>query len=223
MPIQNRRVRRTSNKRGSKNPVVISSVQAARSSFSAPKLMYNGGISIPRSRFQEDIMVTNLFYITNLTSSSGGIIQNVFTNDPSNTLEWSFFQAVYEEYRVLGFELEFFPTNRYSKPAGTLCTPGVSVVDHGNTAPLASLAAGFQHASCRMMSIEDPWTSRRDFAGNKAPSVIFKMASAEEAVFNPISVILSNAAIKLYFNLLSNTSVYGLILLKFLVQFRGRA
>lgn len=212
---------RKKNKGKGKNPTIINGPSASKSSKTAGLLMYNGGVMIPRSKMQETITPFNMFFETQLTSSSVGTIATVYTNDPTNCLEWSTISGPFEEFRVLAFELEFFPSNRYSKTT-TVCMPGVGVIDHAGTGALASLAAGFAHESCRVLSLEDPWTSRRDFAGNKSPPLIWNMMGAEEAVWTGTQSTLSNSAIKLYFTGLSNSTVYGMVLLRFLVQFTGR-
>jgi len=199
----------------------ISSIKQASSSSSAGKLMYTGPIMLPKTILQEDVHCENLFFEGTLTSSSTGVINNFYTNDPTNCLEWTTWVLLYEEFRVLAFELEYFPSNRYSKTT-TVCIPGVGVVDKTGSGALSSLSNGFSHGSCRVLSLEDPWTSRRDFAGNKAPSFTWRMSSAEEALFTNTSTTLSNGAIKLFFANLSNSTQYGIILLRFLVQFRGR-
>jgi len=204
----------------SRAPVIQGPSDAARP-ISAGILMYRGPVSIPRSRFQEDVYPVNMFFEAPFTSSGIGIIANVYTNDPTNCIEWPTISATWEEFRVLAFELEYFPSNRYSKTA-TFCVPGVGIIDHSNISPLGSLAAGFAHGSNRVLSLEDPWTGRRDFAGNKAPPLKWEMSSAEEAVFTSTSATLSNGSIKFYFGSLSNATTYGIVLIRFLIQFRGR-
>jgi len=202
--------------------LVIHSPRAALSPISAAKIMYDGPVTIPRSKLQEDITVVNMFLQANFSSSAAGTNQLVATNDPSFCYEWGSFDTLWEEFRVLGFDFEFFPSNQYSKTT-TLCVPGCGVIDHESTGALASLQAGFEHGSCRMLSLENPWTDRGDYGGSRAPSLKWRMASSEEAVFTPTSTTLSNGAIKFYFGGLSASIVYGLYLLRFLVQFRGRA
>lgn len=222
MPRKSSKGKSRSRRKSSSSSAVIKGYGQASDSLSSAKIFYEGPIEVPRQQLQEHIIVTTQFFTGGLASSAGGIISSVFTNDPSNTLEWASISAIYDEFRVLGFDLEFFPSNRYSKTT-TVCTPGVGVVDHGTIAVLASLAAGFQHESCRVLSLEDPWTSRGDFAGDCAKPLQWRMASSEEAVFTYTSTTLSNSAIKLYFTGLTASTTYGQFLLRFLVQFRGRA
>jgi len=201
---------------------VIKGYTGAADSMSASKIFYDGPVSIPRQSLQEHVVVTSQFFEGVFSSTAAGVIANVYTNDPTNTVEWSSISSVFDEFRVLGFDIEYFPLNRYSKTT-TVCTPGVGVIDHNTVTALGSLTAGFQHESCRVLSLEDPWTSRKDFAGNKAPPLKWRMAAAEEAVFTSTSGTLSNSSIKFYFSGLTVSTQYGIVLLRFIVQFRGRA
>jgi hypothetical protein len=212
------------NKGKKKESLLIKSAKEASSSLSSVKQGYAGEIQIPRSKLQENVIVANLMFQTNLVSTAAGINQMVFTSDITSgpVIDLASFQATWESYRVLGFKIEFFPSNRYSKVT-TLCTPGVGVVDHESVGALSSLGAGFSHGSCRILSVEDPWTDRADFQGNKQPPMVAKMMGSDEAQFGATTAAPPvEYAIKFYFTALSPSITYGLWLATFLVQFMGR-
>jgi len=159
----------------------------------------------------------------NLASNAGGVINAVYDQTMTTANAWTHLAASYDEFRVLAFQVEFFPNNRYTKVT-TLCTPLVGVVDRDSNGALLSFAAGFQYASARMLSLEDPWTDAKEYKGSSVPALKWKMDSVEDAVFlttaAPTPTI--KGAIKLYGQNLTASTTYGIVLQRFIVQFRGR-
>jgi len=190
---------------------------------SATTLRYGGPIWTTRIGENADMTVQPLIGFFNLASNAGGIINPVYDQTMTTANAWTHLAASYDEFRVLGFQVEYFPNNRYTKVT-TLCTPLVGVVDRDSNGALPSFAAGFQYASARMFSLEDPWTDAKEYKGSSVPSMKWKMDSVEDAVFlttaAPTPTI--KASIKFYGQNLTASTTYGIIIQRFIVEFRGR-
>jgi len=192
----------------------------SREGPSETALSYRGPIWDRRFRENRNMVVVDLLAQGSLSSSAGGIINNVFTSSSITWPTFSTWAGLYDEFRVLGMQLEFYPSNRYSK-ATTICNPGYGVVDHADTTVLTSYAQAATYASARILSLEDPWSDRREYRGSSVPSLVIRMDGVEEAQWLPVASTAALLAIKLYFNGLTASTVYGMFILRGLVQFRG--
>jgi hypothetical protein len=156
-----------------------------------------------------------------LTSTAGGTINNVFTSGSATWNNFASYAALYDEFRTLGMELEYFPSNRYTKVT-TTCVPVLGVVDRADTTALTSFTNALTYASCRPLSLEDPWTSRREYRGSSVPSLTIKMRGVEEAQWLPVASTFNAMAIKLWSTGLTAATSYGLFLVRGMIQFRGQ-
>lgn len=177
----------------------------------AQKLVYTGPI---RPLSENEQLTTKTVFMSStgfISSSAAGKILSVFSNDPSTTVDWTSFANSFHEYRVLGIRLEYFPNNRYSKTT-TTCRPVISIVDRtSDVTALSSYGVAVAHESAHKVSLEDPWFREA------------KMSGSEEAVFAPTTLPTITNAIKLYADGLTVSTEYGMYVLYYLVQFRGRA
>jgi len=202
---------------------VLRSPSQADKPSSLSAIRYTGSIWIPRARFGDDVHLENLVFTNSMTSNVSGIINTIYVQNPSVATSWGACSTLYDMYRVLAFELEFFPSNRYSKTT-TICNPGVGLVDIDDAVtPIPSLVSGVGNVSARMLSLEDPWTDRGEYRGSSVPSLKWYMDGAEHALWINTSAPVSSAAIKVFFNGLTVSAGYGQVIVRWLVQFRGRA
>lgn len=190
---------------------------------SATTMIYRGPIWTPGTAANRDIVTTQMVYQNNVFSNAAGICAAVFDQTMTGLLNWATYAALYDEYRVLGCQLEYYPANRYSK-AVVVCTPGVGVVDRDSNGALTSLAQGFGYASCRVLSLEDPWTDTRTYRGSSLPVISFRMDGVNDATWitTAAPIAATKPAIKLYFTGLTASTTYGLGVQRMAVQFRGR-
>jgi hypothetical protein len=210
---------RSSRRKGSRRSARGSS-GASKQGPSDVALKYRGPIWNTRLRENLNSIVVDLFSSGQLTSSAGGIINQVFTSSSTSFQNFSTWAGLYEEFRILGIQLEFYPNNRYSKTT-TSCIPGFGVVDHADTSALTSAAQALGYASCRILSVEDPWSDRSEYRGSSVPALRIRMAGAEEAQWLPTASTAGLLAIKTYFTGLTASTQYGLFLFRALAQFRG--
>ncbi len=174
-------------------------------------LTYHGPIVSKKAKAENETIVTNLNFTGLLTSTAGGAIDSFYSNDPASyaIADWTNLAAVWHEYRVLGFRVEFFPYNRYSKTT-VVCTPMIVVVDRADASLLGSYQTGMDHSSAKKVSLEDPWIMEA------------KMASTEEAAFISTGSTSAQTWIKFYSSGLSVSTVYGRTFVYLLLQLRGR-
>ncbi len=172
-------------------------------------LSYTGPIVSPAAYEEADLHTVLLASTAILSSSAANIINNEYNNDPSGYHEWSSFATLFHEYRVLGMEIHFRPKDRYSKTT-TLCNPLATVVDRSASGVLINYNVAASHASCKWQSLEDPWQR------------VIKMSNAEEAQFRQTASPAAYMWFKLWADTLSASTNYGMLIIKLLVQFRGR-
>jgi hypothetical protein len=201
-----------------------SSAGGNRKPTPASALVYKGPIWTPADQLQQDLIEVSLYYTGTLSSNAGGVINSVFDQTMTYLQLWGDYYAAYDEFRVLGVELEYFPSNRYDRLTVTT-TPGVSVVDRDSNNALSGITGSFIYSSARVMSLDDPWTDNHDYRGSSVPSIKWRMDGVNDATWittaNPIPT--TKPTIKLFFSGLSASTAYGLVLTRYRVQFRGRA
>lgn len=175
------------------------------------QISYSGPIMIPGSNEENETSVVNLNFTGAISSNSSGVIDSYYSNDPASyaLADWTSIKGVWTEYRVLGFEVRFFPFNRYSKTT-TLCTPMIVCVDRQSNALMGSYQTAMSHASAKVVSLEDPWKET------------WKMKSVEEASYKSTNATSASGWIKYYADSLSVSQGYGRFFVYILVQLRGR-
>jgi len=202
---------------------LIVTLRTANLAGTANATRFLGNVWDASFQSNSDLFSTDMLFESTLVSTIGGFISNVFDQSMTGLANWASFASIYHQFRVLAFTLEFFPANRYSKTT-TSCQPGFGVVDRDDNSGLISLALAAAFSSARMLSLEDPWTDRREYRGSSVPALIWRMETIDEAAW------LSTAApsgtgrgsIKLFFAGLTASTTYGLVTQRVLVQFRGK-
>jgi hypothetical protein len=145
-----------------------------------------------------------------LVSDSGGIINLIVGNSPAGCPGWGSAALLYDEYRVLAFEVYFVPHNKYTKVT-TVTTGLVGVIDRDNLTALGSYSVAVQKSSLKVLDLEGKWKMTERLMG-----------STEEAQFLNTAAPASNAWIKLYSDGLTVSTTYGRYFVTYRVQFRGK-
>ncbi len=176
---------------------------------SAAVTVYRGPIIDPLDRQETDTIETVLTFTDVLDSNGAGAILDVIGNDPAASGDFASFSNIYDEYRILGERLEFFPYNRYSKTT-TTCVPIIVVKDRNDSLALASYSSALQYSSAVKRSLEDPWVEQ------------MKMVGIEDAGFVTTAATSANRWFKFYGDGLTTSTNYGRYFFYIRVQFRGR-
>jgi hypothetical protein len=143
-----------------------------------------------------------------VSSSAGTVINNVFGNSPSGSPNWGDTNAVWGQFRVLGFRVMFRPYNRYSKSI-TGCVSLTVTIDRRNASAYTSYDQADTHESCKDRGVEDPW------------QLDVKMEGPFESLFQEVAAPASTAWIKLYGTGFAVSTAYGRAWIYYLVQFRN--
>lgn len=171
--------------------------------------IYRGPIVNRLDRDQADTEEICVNWTGLLTSTGGGTINTVIAGDPNNSTDYASFTDTYDEARVLGFRIEYFPFNRYSKTT-TSCTPLIVVKDRTDNTALSSYSNAMNFSSAKKRSLEDPWSEE------------IRMNGIEDAGFLDSTSIGWTYVFKTYGDGLTVSTNYGRYFCYVLVQFRGR-
>jgi len=180
-------------------------------------VVYTGPAFMPRGLGGNDCITTQMTRVLDLTSSGVSVINSVISNDPSFANDWASVSGGWSEYRVLSMAVEFAPQNRYSKTT-TLTRPICLVVDRGSPTALTSYGQAVDNGSFQMKSLDDPFGR-----GHKDGPFICRMSETNEADFKPVGSPVAEFWFKWYSDGLSATTIYGIVIYTWMVQFRNRA
>lgn len=170
-------------------------------------LTYKGPIQNKKDVANDDTISIVLVWDQAITAA-GTVINNTWTmNNPANCVDWGDYSSSWDQYRVLGLRVAFFPNSKYTNPTTNTYAPLATVVDRDTSSSLSSYAAADNYASLKMFTLDSQWY--RDM----------KMSGVSEAqFFNTQSVPSSGGGIKLFASGLSNVS-FGRILAYYRIQF----
>jgi hypothetical protein len=174
-------------------------------------LVYRGPLSLPRQNQERHTTTVWMTYgPNNLQATVGGVINTVVSNDPTGYNDWSSVSAVWDEYRVLGMKMIYYPYNKYNEPTSTVVGPVFLVLDRDDGVAVASEALAINYESVKMKGLNEKWT----FEG--------KMAGVTEATYITTASPVANMWIKTRADGVTISHSYGRYYIAALVQFRGR-
>lgn len=160
----------------------------------------------------EDSVVEVMSFAQFTGGSSVGLQNYQTATNVTNCADWSSFVTVYDECRVLGIELDWFPSTDAGNST-VVHSAGLAVTTHSPVNP-------FPFTSITSMS-DYNW---KPFHTGKPLKLTWKMDSTEEAQFVPTSAVVSQGALGFWAPYATTTASnsYGMIVVTFKVQFRGR-
>jgi hypothetical protein len=166
-------------------------------------MVYSGPISSPSFHQAINLKTVPLLLDTQLTSTGGSVINNVYSSSPSTCADWSGASSIWKEFRTLGFRIDYVPNLKYATTnQGTI----YSVVDYDSNTALSSYANATAQASCgRHVSYEKF-------------SRTIKMNCVNDAQWCPTNAPVSLMWIKLYGDtVFGATQTYGHVLVTYMV------
>lgn len=157
----------------------------------------------------ERVVYTN----TSFSSSGVGVINDVYIlRDPTIAAGWSDLADVWQQYRVVATKIQFRPYNRYSKTT-TVTRALVGVVDNVSSAAIPNFTTAMNNPSVQYLSLDDPWTMEWRLRKDDPAANIWTDAGG-----SPGSV----ECFKFYGDGLSLSTAYGMVVIEFMVELRGR-
>lgn len=176
-------------------------------------VVYNGPVRMMETGVPNDAIVARLATVSIGVTGSANGLQTVANNlGVTASTDWASFANTYDEYRVLGFELDWLP-NYPGGNASVVQASGIRFSTHSSdTYTLPNLDVCVQHADWKPFYTGTPFKQE------------WKMAAEEEAVFyataSPNSTLLGQ--IFATAPSATSTSAYGQAVVTYAVQFRGR-
>jgi len=173
--------------------------------------IYTGPAIVPRSLTGGDLVTEEFTNSFGYTSSASGTLTEVWNSDPTSAVDWSAAAALYTLYRVLAFTLTFTPNIIGAVLPSTMYTPLYTVIDNGNDDNLAGYAAASVYASVRRHVLNKPWS--RTVRMDTVDLAEFVLIGGSPDSFMQFKTFCTG---------LTNSTTYGTIDERYLVQFKGR-
>lgn len=180
---------------------------ALNSTLMADQLSYNGPVRLPKSKNAVTSTIVNHSQYFVVSSSVGGVMNNIFLADPSATAGWSSLAAEWAEFRVLAFQVEFTPTQKYTTGQ---CHLFVTSVDHGN---VSSTIGSYSSAVDRESSVSH--NTQESFI------VKAKATGTEELEYLPTGSPAARYCIKTYGEGSISTQYFQTVV-RYLIELRGQ-
>jgi len=184
---------------------------------SSSAIAYHGRVFYPNEGQMADSITIVSKYASDLASTGAGVIANVFSNDPQNINDWSSLAAAYTDYRVLATAFEFYPSNKYSKTT-TTTKAFCHVVNRQSSAALSSFNEAAAYESFKLLSLDDEVS----FDNNEKVVPIVRMNGINEAEWKSTSAPATEWWHKLYTDNVSISTTFGIVIITYRLQFRGR-
>jgi len=164
-------------------------------------ITYRGPVQMSADLLQSNTYTIVCSQEVPVTSTVGGAITNVFSSNPTGTTGWGGFQSVFDEYRVLAFDIMYMPNNRYDSGLTVNQTALLTVGDHNANAALSSYTNAANYESLKMCNTGDPW--RRS---------MFMNGVQEAAWINTTASPLNNYYIKIFATGVAVSTTYGIMI-----------
>lgn len=177
---------------------------------------YTGPIRTTKAMKGQDLHTITLQSDGSLTSDAAGLIQNVYANKPDAPgtglgacAQWTQLSQTFDEYRVLGFEIEYIPYNRYNRGA-VITVPVVTVLDYDSAVVLGSYGVADSYESARTKSLDVPW------------KVAIFMNGIENSTFVNALATTSTFFLKMFGSGTTPSTPYGKIFYRARIQFKNK-
>lgn len=179
-------------------------------------ISYNGPLR-HTDDFSETTLSTAVLMIDgSLTSDSSGVIAPVYNSNPNSPggalgalANFPNFAASWDEYRVLAFEVQYEPFDKYNRGVSVFTVPIMIVTDYDSAAALTSYATADHYSSSKTFSLD----------------VAFKYTVRMNGIENSNFISTASPAAMFYAKVFGNGSTvstsYGKIFLRMRIQFRG--
>ena len=171
------------------------------------------------------IFKERLTWSTTIASNAGGVINTVISMNPSSSAEWASFQALYDEFRVVGIRLRLVSKQQFSV---TAANDSVAIAyDDNNTTALTSLDAGLQYDTSHLMPAVFTHSATGGLNQETCPTFIFmRPKQGGNTAVNWIDTgfaVNSLGGVKFYAANLALSANYYICSVDWYVEFRGRS
>lgn len=182
---------------------------------SVTALAYRGPTRMPQAATGSELDTYQINFAATLTTSGTGTLVTVFNpgTQVAASPDWTNIQALWEEYRILSWEIEMVPWTPYTRPTTDVLAPVYSVIDRNTATALTSLADAVGYGSCHLHMPAKPIKRSAKMQGEDEAAWVSTGSS-------PAST--AQAYLKLWSSANSNTiNLYDYKMI-YLVQVKGR-
>jgi hypothetical protein len=163
---------------------------------------------IPRN-ISEDGIVVPLRSLTQVfTGAAATTLLLVQAPDVTSFDNFSEYSTVFQEYRVLGVQYEYFPTKYVNTTTLELGVLTHAIVHSPINPAITTLADAISYGDCQVACSNKPWLAS------------WKMTSTEEALFQGVTTANTDISLVVFGSNMTINTTYGFIIARALVQFR---
>lgn len=178
-------------------------------------LAYRGPLRAPATNTGNETDTVQLNFAATLQSSGSGVLATVFSpgTQVTSSADWTNIANLWEEYRILSWDIEMVPWNKYYGPTTNVLPPFYSVIDRVTATALGSIADAIGYNSVMLHSASE--TMKRSA----------KMTGQDESAWTSTGSSPASAAqfyLKLYGSGFSNSINLFDYKMVYLVQVKGR-
>jgi hypothetical protein len=146
------------------------------------------------------------------TTNGSGIYSSVFSDDPSNSTQWTELAGVYDSYRVLAFKVDWHATLIIGGSTNTYVAAMAVVSDRNDSAALTTYVLAAEYGpNCKIYRGGETW---RRYSN---------MATTEDSTFLTCSSPAARAWIKTYSSGNTASLTIAQVLVTYLVEFRAQS
>lgn len=157
-----------------------------------------------------DTTVSTFYLDAIIATSVAGVVNGVFNNDPSLSINWAAYASSWNEYRVLGIKFMYVPGNVVNTAVLNGFTGYHSLI-RGLTTPVTTSLS-----EAASTGISRPWTAFRPWSRE------WRMMDVEESAFIQTGAPATTSnTLALYASGGTASTTYGHLSIMYLVQFRG--
>lgn len=167
------------------------------------------------------MVITRVMSETGSVASTGaGVINSLFSFAPTSFTDWSSLTALYDEFRVVGAEIEFFCAQSFQLPSAL--AGGILIVVYDNDDATSALTSSSQALDYSTKVTHNlVWSGERSI---KLKATCFSIADASSGT--PWSTTATPAAyphsFKTYCASLTASTTYLFYAMRLVVQLRGQ-
>lgn len=104
-----------------------------------------------------------LRHVVQATTSVGGVLQHVITNDPTLFEDWENVKALFDSYKICALKVKFIPSrpndsSDHSGATGVTYNPCYVVGDPDDVNAMTSVDQAIQYENMKVKNLFRPWT-----------------------------------------------------------------
>ncbi len=181
---------------------------------------YTGPSLMPERMVREDETVVQLGAAVNITTTAGGAYTAVFKSDPTDydasgtdITDWTTWNQLYDQYRVLAITLEYCPRSPYLFSAATTLLNLLVAADYNDATVPTNVTDIVNFPSVKLLPAWTTWKYKKWRAGTPE-LMLYQSTGTSPSYIGSVKVINVQTA--------SGAVSFGSFLFRMLIQLKGR-